>query len=63
MNESTRESINSLTERDAKACLHLIYEILSASKTGSPNEQLVSHALFVYEHKIPKIVNARKNRA
>jgi uncharacterized protein (UPF0297 family) len=58
-NDSTMESIRSLTEKDAKTFLNLIYALLKDNK--NPSEQLISHVLSIYEKQIPRVIKARQN--
>ncbi|WP_282942454.1 hypothetical protein [Paenibacillus sp. RC67] len=58
-NDSIMESIKSLTEKDAKTFLNLIYALLRDNEgTG---EQLISNVLSIYEKQIPRVVKARQN--
>lgn len=57
--DSTMESIQSLTEKDAKTFLNLIYAILKDNK--NPSEHLISNVLSIYEKQIPRVVKARQN--
>lgn len=58
-NDSTMESIKSLTEKDAKTFLNLIYALLKDNR--NPSEQLISNVLSIYEKQIPRVVKARQN--
>ncbi|MCJ8013450.1 hypothetical protein MUG84_17120 [Paenibacillus sp. KQZ6P-2] len=58
-NDSTMESIKSLTEKDAKTFLNLIYALLKDN--GNPSEELISNVLSIYEKQIPRVVKARQN--
>ncbi|AJS57803.1 hypothetical protein [Paenibacillus sp. IHBB 10380] len=58
-NDSTMESIKSLTEQDAKTFLNLIYAVLKDNMI--PSEKLISHVLSIFEEKIPRVVKARQN--
>ncbi|SDW35365.1 hypothetical protein [Paenibacillus sp. PDC88] len=57
-NDNTMELIKSLTEKDAKTFLNLIYAILKDNKNS--NEQLISNVLSIYEKQIPRVVKARR---
>lgn len=59
-NVTTMESIKSLTDKDAKTFLNLIYAVLKDNT--SPKEQLISNVLSIYEKQIPRVVKARQNR-
>ncbi|GAA0848328.1 hypothetical protein GCM10008915_57290 [Bifidobacterium pullorum subsp. gallinarum] len=59
-NDTTVESIKSLTDKDAKTILNLIYAVLKDNT--SPKEQLISSVLSIYEKQIPRMVKARQNR-
>ncbi|MNI17646.1 hypothetical protein D3C73_710250 [compost metagenome] len=56
--DNTMEAIKSLTEKDAKTFLNLIYAILKENEISS--EQLISHILSIYEKKIPRVVSSRQ---
>ncbi|AWP27527.1 hypothetical protein [Paenibacillus sp. Cedars] len=58
-NDTTVESIKSLTDKDAKTFLNLIYAVLKDNT--SPKEQLISNVLSIYEKQIPRVVKARQN--
>ncbi|MBD7969594.1 hypothetical protein [Paenibacillus gallinarum] len=58
-NDNTMESIQKLTEQDAKTFLNLIYAILKDNEI--PSEKLISQVLSVYEKKIPRLVKARQD--
>lgn len=58
-NDSTMESIKSLTEHDAKTFLNLIYAVLKDNMI--PSEKLIVHVLTIYEKQIPRVVKARQN--
>ncbi|MEC0204677.1 hypothetical protein P4H39_18905 [Paenibacillus lautus] len=59
-NDSTMESIKSLTEKDAKTFLNLIYALLKDNK--SPSEHLISNALSIFEKQLPRVAKARQNK-
>ncbi|MFX3635279.1 MAG: hypothetical protein ACE3L7_10165 [Candidatus Pristimantibacillus sp.] len=58
-NDSTMESIKSLTEKDAKTFLNLIYVLLKDNR--NPGEQLISNVLSIYEKQIPRVVKSRQD--
>jgi hypothetical protein len=58
-NDRTMESIKSLTEKDAKTFLNLIYALLKDNR--NPSEQLISNVLSIYEKQIPRVVKSRQN--
>ncbi|MCM3782068.1 hypothetical protein M3231_03715 [Neobacillus mesonae] len=57
-NDRTMEFIKSLTERDAKTFLNLIYAILKDNQ--NPSEQVISNVVSIYEKQIPRVVKARQ---
>ncbi|MGO4789336.1 hypothetical protein AB4124_18150 [Paenibacillus sp. 2KB_20] len=59
-NDSTMESIKSLTEKDAKTFLNLIYALLKDNK--SPSEHLISKVLSIFEKQLPRVAKARQNK-
>ncbi|MCM3781588.1 hypothetical protein M3231_01255 [Neobacillus mesonae] len=60
-NDSTMEFIKSLSEKDAKTFLNLIYAILKDNK--NPSEQLISNVLSIYEKQIPRVVKTRQKKS
>ncbi|ETT62086.1 hypothetical protein MHI43_15300 [Paenibacillus sp. FSL H8-0457] len=60
LNDSTMESIKSLTEKDAKTFLNLIYTLLKDNK--SPSEHLISNVLSIFEKQLPRVAKARQNK-
>ncbi|MGG3281140.1 hypothetical protein [Paenibacillus solani] len=58
-NDSTMESIKSLTEKDAKTFLNLIYALLKDNK--SPSEHLISNVLSIFEKQLPRVAKERQN--
>ncbi|KZS46457.1 hypothetical protein AWU65_11290 [Paenibacillus glucanolyticus] len=60
LNDSTMESIKSLTEKDAKTFLNLIYALLKDNK--SPSEHLNSNVLSIFEKQLPRVAKARQNK-
>lgn len=59
-NDSAMESIKSLTEKDAKTFLNLIYALLKDNK--SPSEHLISNVLSIFEKQLPRVAKARQNK-
>jgi hypothetical protein len=59
-NDSTMESIKSLTEKDAKTFLNLIYALLKDNK--NPSEHLISNVLSIFEKQLPRVAKARQNK-
>lgn len=59
-NDSTMESIKSLTEKDAKTFLNLIYALLKDNE--NPSEQLISNVLTIFEKQLPRVAKARLNK-
>lgn len=57
--DSTIESIKSLTEKDAKTFLNLIYALLKDNK--NPSEHLISNVLSIFEKQLPRVAKARQN--
>lgn len=58
-NDSIIESIKSLSEKDAKTFLNLIYAILKDNE--NPSDKLIANVISVFEKKIPRVVKARRN--
>lgn len=58
-NDSTVESIKSLTEQDAKTFLNLIYAVLKDNEI--PSGKLIPQVLSIYEKQIPRVVKERQN--
>jgi hypothetical protein len=56
----TIESIKSLTEKDAKTFLNLIYALLKDNE--SPSEHLISNVLSIFEKQLPRVAKARQNK-
>ncbi|MFE0555096.1 hypothetical protein ACFW1P_04050 [Paenibacillus sp. NPDC058910] len=59
-NNSTMESIKSLTEKDSKTFLNLIYALLKDNKC--PSEHLISNVLSIFEKQLPRVAKARQNK-
>ncbi|MGG3281084.1 hypothetical protein [Paenibacillus solani] len=59
-NDSTLESIKSLTEQDAKTFLNLIYAVIKDNE--NPSEHLVSNVLRIFEQQLPRVAKARQNK-
>lgn len=58
--ENVMESIKSLTEKDAKTFLNLIYALVKDNTT--PSEKLLLQVLSIYEKQMPRVVKAREKQ-
>lgn len=58
--ESVMESIKSLTEKDAKTFLNLIYTLVKDNTT--PSDKLLLQVLLIYENQMPRVIKAREKQ-